>query len=78
MPRSCDTSDFDSGDYCRLSVNLFFYNKKGNQGISFGLQNVQKAQPGKRLAGGTPAREDFNKLESEDDDDPMEEDDITF
>lgn len=60
-----DRDDFDSGDYARVAVNLFFYNKKGNQGVSFGLQNIQKAKGGTRLAGGRSAKEDFDNLEDE-------------
>lgn len=67
-----DRDDFDSGDYARAAVNLFFYNTKGNQGISFGLQNIQKAKDGTRLAGGRSAKEDFESLE---DDEDLSEDD---
>ena len=74
-----DRSDFDSGDYARMSINLFFYNTKGNQGISFGLQNIQKAKDGKRLSGGRPARDDFDKMDDDDfpdDDEDGEDDDL--
>jgi len=38
-----------AGCYCRCSVRPYYYNQKGNKGISFGLSNVQKLREGDPL-----------------------------
>lgn len=55
-----DPRDFISGDYCRISVNAFAYDKKGNRGVAFGLNNVQVVRKGEPLAGGRRAEDDFS------------------
>ena len=55
-----DPDEFVSGDYCRLSINAFAYDTKGNRGVSFGLNNVQVSRKGETLSGRARAEDDFN------------------
>lgn len=47
-----DETDFYSGCYARATVRAFAYDKAGNKGVAFGLQNVQKLADGESLGGG--------------------------
>jgi hypothetical protein len=52
--------DFYSGAYARCKARPYFYDQKGNKGVSFGLGNVQKLRDGEPLGGGpTKASDDF-------------------
>jgi hypothetical protein len=49
--------EFYSGCYARASVRAYVYDNKGNRGVGFGLNNVQKLRDGEPLGGsGGPAR----------------------
>lgn len=52
-------ADFYAGCYARATVNAFCYDKAGNRGVSFGLNNVQKLDDGEPLGGRTRASDDF-------------------
>jgi len=52
-------SDFYAGCYARATVNAFCYDKAGNRGVSFGLNNVQKLADGEPLGGRASASSDF-------------------
>jgi hypothetical protein len=52
--------DFYAGCYARATVNAFAYDKAGNQGVAFGLQNVQKLRDGEPFSGRTKAEDDFD------------------
>lgn len=41
-----DESDFYGGCYARAQINAFAYEQKGNAGVSFGLNHVQKLRDG--------------------------------
>lgn len=41
-----DETDFYGGCYARAQVNAFAYETKGNAGVSFGLNHVQKVRDG--------------------------------
>lgn len=58
-----EEADFYSGCYARASVRAFAYDKKGNRGIAFGLQNVQKIKDGEPLGGYTRPTDDFQPVE---------------
>lgn len=65
-----DETEVYSGCYARVSMGAFPYNTNGNQGVSFGLNHVQKLADGDQLGGGAGRAEDeFDDLEDEDDDD---------
>ena len=50
-----------SGCYVRASLNAYAFNTQGNQGVSFGLNNIQKVRDGDSLGGGgTRAEDDFD------------------
>lgn len=66
-----DSSEVYSGCFARVSINAFPYNAKGNQGVSFGLNHVQKLRDGDYLGGRTRASDDFDALEDEDDGDSV-------
>lgn len=65
-----DAGEVYSGCYARVSLNFFAYNASGNQGISAGLNNVQKVADGEPLGGvGSSPEDDFgDDFEDEDDD----------
>ncbi|WP_295450912.1 DUF2815 family protein [uncultured Thiodictyon sp.] len=49
--------DFQSGDYCRVSLNAYAYDNK-RIGVSFGLNNVQVLEKGDPLGGSRTRPED--------------------
>lgn len=57
-----EEKDFYSGCYARATVRAFYYDTKGNRGVSFGLQNVQKLGEGDPLGGRTRASQDFEPV----------------
>lgn len=50
---------FYAGCYARASLSVFAYDKAGNKGVSFGLQNIQKLADGEPFSGRTKAMDDF-------------------
>jgi hypothetical protein len=55
--------EFYAGCYARATINPFPWTKLGKNGVSFGLQNIQKVKDGDPLGGRGPAEADFNALE---------------
>lgn len=61
-----------AGCYARATLIAFAYDKRGNRGVSFSLQNVQILRDGKPFSGRKNAEDEFNddfeieNLESED------------
>lgn len=53
------SSDFYAGCYARATVTVFAYDRTGNKGVSFGLQNIQKLDDGEAFSGKKSAEEDF-------------------
>lgn len=66
-----DSTELYSGCYARVSINAFAYNAKGNRGISFGLNHVQKLADGDFLGGRSRAEDDFDAVEVEDEADSL-------
>jgi hypothetical protein len=54
--------DFYSGCYARATINVFAYDKLGNRGVSFGLNNIQKYKDGEKFSGKTRAEDDFTAI----------------
>ena len=54
-----DASEFYSGCYGRVSVNIYPFDKNGNRGVAVGLNAVQKLADGENLTGRTSAYDDF-------------------
>lgn len=55
-------SDIYSGCYCRASITAYYYKVKGNEGIAFGLRNVQKVRDGEPFSGRSKAEDDFDAI----------------
>ena len=58
-----DESEFYAGCYARATVRAFAYDKAGNRGVAFGLQNIQKMAEGELLSGRRKAEEEFEPIE---------------
>lgn len=52
-------SDVYAGCYARATVSVYAYETKGNCGVSFGLQNLQKMGEGDPLGSRTKPQDDF-------------------
>lgn len=63
-----DSTEVYSGCFARVSLNAFPYNNKGNKGVSFGLNHIQKLADGDYLGGRSRAEDDF--------DDDLEDDEL--
>ena len=57
-----DDSDFYSGCYGAVVINMFPYSNSGNVGVGIGLNNAIKLRDGERLSGGRSADADFADL----------------
>lgn len=57
-----------SGDYIRASLNLYPFNTNGNKGIAVGLNNIQLVEKGEPLGGASAAEDDFDELDTDEDD----------
>ena len=55
-----DEGDFRSGDFCRVSINAYAYDQKGNKGVAFGLNNIQVLRKGLPLGGVSRPENDFD------------------
>jgi hypothetical protein len=55
--------DIYAGCYCRAEVIAFAYDTKGNKGVSFSLQNVQKLRDGEPFSGRKDAASVFDSVE---------------
>ena len=63
-----DANEVYSGCYARVSINFYAYNASGNKGIAAGLGNVQKLEDGEPLGGFTRAEDDFDSVETSEED----------
>lgn len=69
-----DLNEVYAGCYCRATLTVYAYDKAGNKGVSFGLQNVQKVKDGPAFSGRKNAKDDFDDdLEFADDEDAGED-----
>lgn len=57
-----DESEFYSGCYGAVTVNLFPYSSSGNVGVGVGLNNLIKTEDGEHLGGGRSADVDFDDM----------------
>jgi hypothetical protein len=57
--RLTESSDVYSGMWAKASVNAFYFDKKGNKGVAFGLNNLLKWKDDERLDGRSDAEDDF-------------------
>lgn len=61
-----DSSEIYSGMFARISMNAFAYKTKGNTGVSFGLNHVQKLRDGDFFGGRSRAEDDFEAIDEDD------------
>ena len=62
-----DPREFYSGCYAQASLSCFAYEKAGNRGVSFGLNNLMKTRDGESLGGAiSKPEEDFAELAVQD------------
>jgi len=54
--------EFYGGCYAKATINAFYYDKRGNVGVSFGLQNIQKTRDGEHLSGRNKPEDDFDAI----------------
>jgi hypothetical protein len=64
-----EPSEAYSGCWMRATVTCFAYDKAGNKGVSFGLQNLQKVKDDEAFSGKRNAKDDFESIEELDDKD---------
>ena len=57
-----DAGEFYGGCYARASVTCFAYDRMGNKGVSFGLQNIQKMRDGDAFSGRSKPEDDFDAV----------------
>lgn len=58
-----EPSAFYAGCYARATLRPYWYDNKGNKGIAFGLQNIQKLREGESLSGRVSAEAEFSPVE---------------
>lgn len=54
--------ELKGGDYIKATVNAYYWKYMGKQGVSFGLQNVQKVRDGEAFGNRTSADKDFDAI----------------
>lgn len=60
--------EFYAGCYARAELIAFAYDKSGNKGVSFSLQNVQKLRDGDKFSGRKNAEDVFEAIEDSSED----------
>lgn len=55
--------EFYAGCYARATLLAFYYDRAGNKGVSFSLQNIQKLEDGENLGGRKRAEDEFEATE---------------
>jgi hypothetical protein len=63
LQRILSDQEFFSGCYARATVTAYGYDKAGNKGVAFGLQNVQRLGKGEAFSGRTAAEDDFDSVD---------------
>lgn len=60
-----DAAEFYAGCYAHATITASYYDQKGNKGVSFWLQNIQKLGEGEPLGGRTRPEADFAPVQVE-------------
>lgn len=68
-----EPTDFQSGDYCMVSLNSYAFDTKGNKGVSFGLMNIQVVEKGEPLGNRSRPEDDFKAFEDEEEAEGLED-----
>lgn len=64
---------FFSGVYARAEIKFYPFDREGGKGVACYLFRVQYWGPGKPLGGGRPVEDVFDEIETDDDDDWVDE-----
>lgn len=56
--------NFRAGCYARATVVAYAYEKAGNKGVAFGVNNIQKLKNGASLGGHVAAENDFDEVDT--------------
>ena len=65
MNEIIDESDFYGGCWARASINAYAYDIKGNRGVAFGLNNLQKLKDDDAFGNRTKPQDDFSAVETQ-------------
>ncbi len=65
-PITEESDEFYAGCFARLALRAYAYDTKGNKGVSFSLESIQKTAEGERFSGRRKADEIFEQLDDED------------
>ena len=57
-----DPNEFYSGCWARATVTAYYYETSGNNGVAFGMRNLQKIKDDERFGGGVSAENDFDAI----------------
>lgn len=63
VQRIIDPEDFYPGCFAHADVNAYAWSYMGKNGISFGLQNIQKVADGEHIGGGGSAESAFDAID---------------
>ena len=58
-----DENEFYAGCYAKATLTAYAYDRAGNRGVAFGLQNVQKQRDGQPFSGRSKPEDDFGVVE---------------
>jgi hypothetical protein len=67
-PITEEDDTFYAGCFARFSLRAYAYDTKGNKGVSFSLEAIQKHSDGERFSGRKDASEVFGEIEEESED----------
>ena len=68
MNEIIDESDFYGGCWARASINAYAYDQKGNRGVAFGLNNLQKLKDDDAFGNRSKPQDDFAAVETSSED----------
>lgn len=68
-----DPTEFYAGCWARATVTAFAYDRAGNRGIAFGLQNIQKLRDDDAFSGRSKAEDDFEPVDVAEVKDPTDD-----
>lgn len=68
VPITEEDQSFYAGCYARATLIAFAYDKAGNRGVSFSLQNIQKLRDGEAFSGRKKAEDEFESVEDSSED----------
>ena len=66
MQEIIDESEFYGGCWARASINAYAYDQKGNRGVAFGLNNLQKLRDDDAFGNRSKPEDDFSAVATND------------